>query len=265
MKNSKKNIKPVSRSRRFWRGVGDVIFFLVLGVFVTFSVWNAIDRFSRYEAPIFGYRTSVIVSQSMANAHPNNTYLTEDMYRIEKFAAVTTHTCTYDEIQVYDVITWYSSESDALICHRVVDKYESDGTQFLVTRGDANSSDDTPIAFSLVRGKVVNVIPKIGIVIGFFQSWYLAIAVFGSLFFIFLGLSIANYNKEKKDKQLAEAKAKRLQQGNTRCIKTKNGSYYENAITSDPMSNTHVIEFIDSTERRSYEIDENGNIHKRKS
>ena len=179
--------------------IGNSIFFALIGIIVTFSVWNFVDIRSGYKYPIFGMRTSVIVSPSMAGRNDANTYLTEDMKQIQKFDVVTTvQYKSYDDIKLYDVATYFNGSKD-LICHRVIDKYVGDnGVQYVVFRGDSNNVSDAPVSYDLIRGKVVNVTPKAGHFVSFVQSPYFFIALFGTVFFVALGLFIINLGKEKK-------------------------------------------------------------------
>ena len=178
--------------------IGNSIFFTLITIIVVFSVWNFIDIRSGYKYPIFGMRTSVIVSPSMAGRNDANTYLTDDMKQIQKYDVVTTVKYkSFDEIKLYDVATYFNGTKD-LICHRVVDKYEADGKQYVILRGDSNNVDDAPVSYELIRGKVINVTPKIGHFVSFVQSPYFFIAIFGSIFFVALALFIVNLDKEKK-------------------------------------------------------------------
>ena len=187
----KKKIKPIHI-------IVDVIFFGVIGFMVLCFVWNFIDIRSGYKYPLFGQRTTVIVSQSMASVNDANDYITEDMKQIQKFDCITTKGYkSFDDVEIYDVATYYSANKE-LVCHRVIDKYEDNGKQYVVFRGDANNVNDAPVSFELVRGKVVKVTPKVGHVVAFMQSPYLFIAIFGTLFFVFLGTFIVTYKKDKK-------------------------------------------------------------------
>ena len=178
--------------------IGNAIFFTLIGIIVTFSVWNFVDIRSGYKYPIFGMRTSVIVSPSMAEKNDANTYLTDDMKQIQKYDVVTTVKYkSFDDIKLYDVATYFNGSRD-LICHRVIDKYESEGKQYVVFRGDANNVSDAPVSYELVRGRVVSVTPKVGHFVSFIQSPYFFIAIFGTVFFVALGLFIVNLGKEKK-------------------------------------------------------------------
>lgn len=174
------------------------LFFTIIGLMIAFFVWNFIDIQSGYKYPAFGLRNSVIVSPSMATVNESNDYITSDMKQIQKYDVVTTiNYKNFDDIEIYDVATYYNGSKD-LVCHRVVNKYILEGKQYVIFRGDANNIDDAPVSYDLVRGKVVNIIPKAGHVVAFIQSPYLFIAIFGTVFFVALGIFIADRDKQKK-------------------------------------------------------------------
>ena len=176
----KKKLKPIHI-------VIDVLFFGLIGFMVLCFTWNFVDIKSGYKYPLFGQRTTVIVSPSMATVNEANDYITSDMKQIQKYDVITTKGYkSFEDIQIYDIATYFSGSKD-LVCHRVVDKYEADGKQYIVFRGDANNIDDAPVSYDLVRGKVVKITPKVGHAVAFIQSPYMFIALFGTLFFIFLG------------------------------------------------------------------------------
>lgn len=205
--------KKQKKKHTFWRVLGDIIFFSVVGFIAAYFVWNQFDIHTGYQHSFFGTRNSVIVSPSMSTVNESNDYITEDMKQLQKYDVITTLDYkSFDEIEIYDIAT-YCSSSNELICHRVVDKYEADGKQYIVFRGDANNINDEPVSYELIRGKVVYVTPKIGHVVAFVQSPYILIAIFGTLFFVFFGAFIITYKKEKKaDRESAQAPAEQAEQ-----------------------------------------------------
>lgn len=193
-KNKKKNKKVFSI-------VGEVLLWALALFCVSLSLVNVIDSHTNYSCSYFGLRTNVIISKSMENKHPENTYLdTFDSNRISKYDVIIAKEVSYEEIEIYDVVLHV--EAGNLICHRVVDKYTSDGVNYLVTRGDANNVNDTPFSYSLFKGKVINVIPKVGRVVLFLQSGYFLLAIFLSIFLISMILFTLSYLKDRKQKKL---------------------------------------------------------------
>ena len=197
--------KPTKKKRSVLRIIGNTVFGIVVGLFAVSALANGIDRHTGYNFPLFGYRSSVVVSSSMANANPSNTYLTEDMHRIYLYDVVTTQNASYEDVQVYDVVTFLYQ--DSLICHRVIDKYENETGKYIVTQGDANSTPDGAVNFELFRGKVVYVTAGAGKLVLFFQSTYFLLALFGAVFFVALGMYISTKAQEKRAKQEAAAGA----------------------------------------------------------
>jgi len=63
-------------------------------------------------------------------------------------------------IKIGDIIQYRTT--DAPTIHRVIDKYESGGTLWFVTQGDANNAPDDPVNARNVMGKVVFTIPQLG-------------------------------------------------------------------------------------------------------
>ena len=61
------------------------------------------------------------------------------------------------DFDVNDVIT-YENNGD-YITHRVISKYDD----FVITKGDANNVNDNPVENKLILGKVVKVLPKLGV------------------------------------------------------------------------------------------------------
>jgi len=60
------------------------------------------------------------------------------------------------DVEENDIIVYI--EDDDIITHRLIEKNE----ERLITRGDANNSDDKPIEENMIIGKVVKIIPQLG-------------------------------------------------------------------------------------------------------
>ena len=175
----------------------------VIGLLFLVSSINLIDRFSGYNFPFFGLRANVIVSESMAVDYRGNTGEYE-FQQLQVNDVVVTYTIGYNDIKIGDIVTFTSPRG--LICHRVEEKYSSEGHNYLVTRGDSNNTSDTPIEFSQVKGKVINVIPKAGVVTSFIQSPFMLMATGFSAFIIFGTMFIYKYTEDKKQKNNVDEK-----------------------------------------------------------
>ena len=214
--------------------IGNTIFFSVITIMVTFFVWNFIDIQSGYKYPIFGTRTSVIVSPSMATVNDANTYVTSDMKQIKPYDVVTTKNYkSYDDIKIYDIATYFTGTKN-LVCHRVIDKYVGEnGKQYIVFRGDANATNDAPVSYDLIRGKVVNISRGTGHFIAFVQSPFFFIAIFGTIFFVALGMFIIDQSKQNKqlENKAAEADGENV---NADPAPTEEPEFEEKQVESEP-------------------------------
>lgn len=176
---------------RILKKIGSIFGWILILLVLFINVYNLIDQSTGYGAPILGYRGSVIVSNSMSFIdNSNKDYLEghDEYYRIYKNDMIFTKDTSYDDLKIYDVVTYYMSGN--LVCHRIVDKYEDNNKRYIVTRGDANNVNDTPFEESQLRGKVIGVASGVGVIFLFFQSLYGLLAIFICLFFIFLGMYI---------------------------------------------------------------------------
>lgn len=61
------------------------------------------------------------------------------------------------DVKENDIIVYMDEES--IITHRLIEKNDNK----LIARGDANNSADTPIDENMLLGKVVKIVPKLGI------------------------------------------------------------------------------------------------------
>jgi len=75
-----------------------------------------------------------------------------------------------DKIAVNDIITYLSENRQDIVTHRVMAISEGDGRYVFTTRGDANNTDDSPLAFDRVIGRVVYYISGNSFLIGVFND-----------------------------------------------------------------------------------------------
>lgn len=98
-----------------------------------------------------------------------------------------------------DIVTYYSDGD--FVTHRVVSI--EDGK--VITRGDANRSNDNPINDSAILGKVVSIIPNVGIWKKVFMTPKVFISMIITLFLFSFTFSY-NRKKTKKKKNIAKEK-----------------------------------------------------------
>lgn len=109
----------------------------------------------------FGYRLFRVVTNSMApqkDSDPGGFYAGD--------LVILTSVQSSNEIREKDIVTYRVGETgNAVLTHRVVkkmDELNGNPGDYLVTKGDANNSNDPPIQANRVIGKVTFVIPKVG-------------------------------------------------------------------------------------------------------
>lgn len=92
------------------------------------------------------------------------------------------------EVEIGDIITYKKDKE--LITHRIM---EINGDK-LITKGDANNTEDEEITKDAIVGKVISVYPKLGVWAKVFSEPNVLISVFITL--ILIGLAITNERKK---------------------------------------------------------------------
>lgn len=196
--NKAEQSKDVSKKKKILKYVlNGVVWGVILG-FLIYSGLKVIDVKTGYK--LLPNHSAVIVSDSMSYVNEANySYLDKDNTKpIKKNDVIhTSNFKDFDDVKLIEDVAIYLAKDGTLICHRVIDKYEDNGIQYIVTRGDANNTTDAPVNFDLVRGRVTSVTGGGGAVL-FFQSPYFVLALCGTGFFILLGYLIFNLKTEKK-------------------------------------------------------------------
>lgn len=134
---------------------------------------------------ILGYRFYTVLTNSMVpdkKKPKKNSFYAQDI--------VITKKVTYDALKKDDVVSFKIGDGNAVLTHRLVKKIDKVGEnkgEFMITKGDANKSTDPPIPAENILGKVVLVIPKVGLVITFVREniWLcilFAVSLFGSIY-----------------------------------------------------------------------------------
>lgn len=129
----------------------------------------------KQNANIFGYTAFEVVTGSMSG-----TIEIGDLVIVK----------ITDSVEPNDIIVY--QEADHFVTHRVL---EINGEK-IVTKGDANSSKDLPISNKQVLGKVVAVIPKVGIWKKVLTTPSVLIAI---IITVILITAIVYYNPPKKE------------------------------------------------------------------
>lgn len=106
-----------------------------------------------------------------------------------------------------DVITF--EKENFLITHRVLELNEDN----LVTKGDANNTEDKPIEYTDVIGKVVNIIPNIAVWEQVFSEKTVIIPLVGGITLLIFAVLIDTNETIKEKKELNGKKRTKIQKG----------------------------------------------------
>lgn len=163
--------------------IGRIFGFLIISLMIAYTVYTMNVKLLLHEKlPMLnGYGHAVVLSGSMAPELNVN-----DLIIIHKES----------EYKENDIVT-YVDTRNSLVTHRII-SINGDG---ITTKGDANNTSDTPFEISRIKGKVVNIIPRVGIILDFIQNpfFVVAVVVVTVLLMHFSYRSASN----KKDKRLA--------------------------------------------------------------
>lgn len=147
-RTSIKHMKTLTKTISILFSIFTWIAIPILVILAVYSIGSNISLFN-------GYHSYLVQSGSM---EPN--ILIGDV--------VITHKQT--AYHVNDAITFNSPEANRIVTHRIVEIKDDSGNQF-ITKGDANrEEDEAQITPKNIIGKVIFVIPKLGLLINFSQS-----------------------------------------------------------------------------------------------
>ena len=148
VKSKKKEKKPVNKVLRVFIIVKNVIFIVFLVLILGLLAITLTAHFNGETPKLFGHAVYRVVSGSM---HPV----------LEKGDIILCRDCDPMELKAGDIITYDGRSGDFAgkrVTHRVVKEpylNEANGKYYLVTKGDDNPAEDTPITTDQVTGKYV--------------------------------------------------------------------------------------------------------------
>lgn len=148
---------------------------LVLLVIIAIYNFYQISILNKKYSNLFGYTFFEVTTGSMSNTIEINDIV---IVKITK------------DIKKDDIITFI--KDDEIITHRVV---EQNGKQ-ITTKGDANNDLDKPIENSMVIGKVVKIIPRLGIWIKVITDIKVIISIMVTI--ILFGLALSSKREENQ-------------------------------------------------------------------
>lgn len=178
----KKEKVPSTTQKIIKMGLQTIMYVFMISIIVIAIVFSLSGEKNR---DILGYRFYTVLTNSMVPDKKNpkkNSFHAQDI--------VFTKKVSYDELKKDDVVSFTIGDGNAVLTHRLVKKIDHVGKikgDYMVTKGDANQSQDPPIPADKLLGKVVFVLPKVGLVITFVREniWLcilFAVSLFGSIY-----------------------------------------------------------------------------------
>lgn len=163
----------------------NIVFYLVMTFFIFISFIVLKSYKTGEQAEILGYKFYVVLTGSMVpTINPGDLIIVKDV--------------PTNEIEVNDIITFSSERISDVTTHRVKEILSKDKLQF-VTKGDANNTEDpAPIKETLVQGKVVKCISKIGNIMKWMKEHLITLIISILLIVVFIALMVRIVKKPKK-------------------------------------------------------------------
>lgn len=149
MAKTKKQKKPETKFKKTFRIIKNVIFIIIMVVLVTLMIVTLTARINGGTPTVFGYALYRVSSGSM-----------EPFLQVGDI--IISKECDPMELKQGDIITYNGTSGQFAgkrVTHRVItEPYfdKSDGKYYLVTKGDDNPAEDTPILTTQVTGKYLD-------------------------------------------------------------------------------------------------------------
>ena len=188
-----------STNRKIFLFIYNLFFYtLTIGILLS-SLMFAFSEKS--DAAIFGYRFYQVLTNSMAPQpdSPSRGFYAGDIVLVKMTDG--------SQVKEGDIVTFQVGDGDRYLTHRMVERLtELNGQEgdYIVTKGDANGSNDPPIEASRVHGKVTFVVPKMGSILNFVQEnlWLCLVCVLSTFgFFLVLKAYFLQPEQSKKSRK----------------------------------------------------------------
>lgn len=163
---------------------------LILCLYITIEIIVANNN---HRPPnILGISVSYVPTQSMEPTIHSGDYI---MFTKANF----------EDVNVNDIVIYYSNDNDIFIVHRVIEKY----SDYLVAKGDNNPISDTEkVLPAMVCGKYLTTVSFLNIFQGGINSNAIFFILIG-IFVIMIGMQVAQYYIKSKSDKLKEEKEKK--------------------------------------------------------
>lgn len=165
--------------KRILKGISNFLFIILLILLsISFYSWAQISIMHKPYSSFMGYSMFEVVTGSMSGTIEINDYIIVKETK---------------DIKLKDIITF--KEKDSLVTHRVME-IKSDS---IITKGDANNSEDVELKYEDVIGKVVYVLPKGGVWKKVFTDYNVLLMLFITMTFFTIYFSLDEKNEKKKN------------------------------------------------------------------
>ena len=175
------------------------LIFLISLIIIFFSSFYLVQTkvLKKNYADIFGYTILDVKSGSMQKEIMIGDLVIVKILASEKNAEENIDNNDIDKIKdninVEDIITFI--KEDYLITHRVLEKRDED----IITKGDANNTEDDPILYKDIVGKVVKIIPNIAIWKKVFAEKSVLVPLLSGTILLVITLMIDDGKETKKE------------------------------------------------------------------
>ena len=157
----------------------DIVTLLIFIIFI-FAIYSfaQINFLHKKYVNIFGYTFLQVGSGSMEDEIKTNDIIIDKLLKRE------------DKLDIGDIISF--EEEKSIITHRII----SMSGDTIITKGDANNTQDDPISREQVIGKVIKIIPNISIWVSVFKTRTVYIMM--TITFVLFMITISIDTKENK-------------------------------------------------------------------
>ena len=185
--------------------VVDIILTTVGVLLLLITAVGVITKFVSKDNLIFGFRSDVVLTESMATLNPE----VEEEYKANGWTnQIKVHdwifTTKVDEsdLKVGDIVT-YNHPLIGVTTHRIVAIKEHNGETYFTIRADAVGVRDTDgdFKYEAIVGKVTHNAGQFGQVIFFLQSIYGVILMVGLAMICFVYTYLSDYTKKEKKEE----------------------------------------------------------------
>lgn len=145
-------IEKLNNKKRIRKENEKIIGYLPTIVISVFVIWFVVGVFDIYP-------TAIVTGSMEPVIYPGDVVLVNKLSSIEEV----------ENLQVGDIIQF--KREDIIINHRITEIIDKDGQLLFRTKGDNNSSEDTRLVkVDELKGEIVKVIPKVGLITMFIKS-----------------------------------------------------------------------------------------------